>query len=291
MSGSTEQLSRKISGAKDLGGVVRAMKALAASSIGQYQNAVEALDDYLQTVELGLTACLKNSGQWLPADDARPRRAQPIGAVIFGSDQGLVGSFNEVIVEYSLRALRALPGKVAHIWVVGERAKTLLAESSSGSVSGLQVPGSIDAITPLVGQILLEIEAAREKGDVWEIQVFHNHPQNSAGYEPVGRRLLPLDRSWQQKLHAAPWPSKTAPQVIDDIPSAFAAFIQDYLLYFYSRPLLDRWRVRTPVASHRCSVLKKASTEWLMTLLVSSIACDRKASTKNSSMSLPVTKH
>lgn len=229
MSGSTEQLSRKISGAKDLGGVVRAMKALAASSIGQYQNAVEALDDYLQTVELGLTACLKNSGQWLPADDARPRRAQPIGAVIFGSDQGLVGSFNEVIVEYSLRALRALPGKVAHIWVVGERAKTLLAESSSGSVSGLQVPGSIDAITPLVGQILLEIEAAREKGDVWEIQVFHNHPQNSAGYEPVGRRLLPLDRSWQQKLHAAPWPSKTAPQVIDDIPSAFAAFIQDYL--------------------------------------------------------------
>jgi hypothetical protein len=37
MSGYTEQLGRKIAGATDLGGVVRAMKALAASSIAQYE--------------------------------------------------------------------------------------------------------------------------------------------------------------------------------------------------------------------------------------------------------------
>jgi F-type H+-transporting ATPase subunit gamma len=63
MSGSTEQLGKKISGARDLGGVVRAMKALAASSVGQYERAVEALDDYLRTVELGLIACLHGEGQ------------------------------------------------------------------------------------------------------------------------------------------------------------------------------------------------------------------------------------
>jgi hypothetical protein len=65
MSGSTEQLGKKISGARDLGGVVRAMKALAASSVGQYERAVEALDDYLRTVELGLIACLHGDGQSL----------------------------------------------------------------------------------------------------------------------------------------------------------------------------------------------------------------------------------
>jgi F-type H+-transporting ATPase subunit gamma len=41
MSGSTESLRRKISGAEDLEGVVRSMKALAASSIGQYEKAVQ----------------------------------------------------------------------------------------------------------------------------------------------------------------------------------------------------------------------------------------------------------
>lgn len=229
MSGSTEQLNRKISGARDLGGVVRAMKALAASSVGQYERAVESLDDYLRTVELGLIACLHGDAQSLPAGKIKPRHAQPIGAVIFGSDQGLVGSFNDVIVEFSLQALRALPGKVTHIWVVGERAKSLLAQSTLSPVRGLEVPGSLDAITPLVGQILLEIQSAREKGEVWEIQVFHNHPKQSSAYEPVGRRMLPLDQSWQAKLHATPWPTNIPPQIIDDIPSALPAFIQDYL--------------------------------------------------------------
>ena len=229
MSGSTEQLGKKISGAKDLGGVVRAMKALAASSVGQYERAVEALDDYLRTVELGLIACLHGDGQGIRTDTVKPQHAPQIGAVIFGSDQGLVGSFNEVIVEFSLQALRALPGKVNRVWVVGERAKTLLNETGSTPARGLEVPGSLDAITPLVGQILLELQAARQKGEIWEVHVFHNHPKPSSAYEPVARRLLPLDAVWEGKLRATPWPTKMPPQVIDGDASALPAFIQDYL--------------------------------------------------------------
>ncbi|WP_263375522.1 F0F1 ATP synthase subunit gamma [Granulicella aggregans] len=229
MSGSTEQLGRKINGARNLGGVVRAMKALAASSIGQYERADEALDDYLKTIELGMIACLHGEAQNPSAGEIKPRRAQQIGAVIFGSDQGLVGSFNEVIVEFSLQSLRALPGKVTQIWAVGERLKALLADSTQSPIKEMEVPGSLDAITPLVGQILLEIQSARERGEVWEIQVFHNHPKLSSSYEPVSKRLLPLDESWQKTLRATPWPTKIPPQVIDDIPSALTAFIQDYL--------------------------------------------------------------
>lgn len=229
MSGSTEQLSRKISGAKDLGGVVRAMKALAASSVGQYEKAVNALDDYLQTVELGLIACLHGTGKDFPTGDLKPRHSEKIGAVIFGSDQGLVGSFNEVIVDFSLKTLRALPGKVTQIWVVGERAKASLADTAGSPVRGLEVPASLDAITPLVGQILLELQAAREKGEIWAVHVFHNHPKPGSAYEPVGRRLLPLDAAWEQRLHATPWPTKTPPQVIDEVSSALPVFIQDYL--------------------------------------------------------------
>ena len=229
MSGSTEQLGRKISGARDLGGVVRAMKALAASSIGQYESAVEALDDYLKTIELGMVACLRGTAQNPSAGEIKPRHAPKIGAVIFGSDQGLVGSFNEVIVEFSLQTLQALPGKVTQIWVVGERAKALLTDSAPSPVEGMEVPDSLDGITLLVGQILLEIQSARERGEVWEIQVFHNRPKRSSAYEPVSRRLLPLDESWQTTLRSTPWPTTIPPQVIDGISSALAAFIQDYL--------------------------------------------------------------
>jgi F-type H+-transporting ATPase subunit gamma len=61
MSDTTASLRRKISSAGDLQSVVRTMKALAASSIGQYEKSVRALADYYRTVELGLGACFRAS--------------------------------------------------------------------------------------------------------------------------------------------------------------------------------------------------------------------------------------
>ena len=61
MSDTTASLRRKISSAGDLQSVVRTMKALAASSIGQYEKSVRALADYYRTVELGLGACFREN--------------------------------------------------------------------------------------------------------------------------------------------------------------------------------------------------------------------------------------
>jgi F-type H+-transporting ATPase subunit gamma len=226
MSGSTEQLSRKIAGAKDLGGVVRAMKALAASSIAQYEKAVASLDDYMHTVDLGLIACLHEAQLSLEPED---KHAATIGAIVFGSDQGLVGSFNEVIADFSTKALRALPGSVTRIWAVGERAQSLMVEAALGPVSKFDVPSSLDGVTPLIGQLLVEIEASREKNEIWEVQVFHNHPKAGSAYEPVSKQLLPLDKAWYRKLAATPWPNKMIPQVIDGAPSALDAMLRGYL--------------------------------------------------------------
>ena len=62
MSDTTASLRRKIARAGDLQSVVRTMKAVAASSIGQYEKSVRALADYYRTVELGLGACFRESG-------------------------------------------------------------------------------------------------------------------------------------------------------------------------------------------------------------------------------------
>ena len=111
MSETTASLRRKISSAGDLQSVVRTMKALAASSIGQYEKSVSALADYNRTVELGLGACLRESGSG-PVTAERNKRtvAGAIGAVVFGSDQGLVGQFNDVVADHAVQTLAALPG-------------------------------------------------------------------------------------------------------------------------------------------------------------------------------------
>lgn len=60
MSDTIASLGRKIGTAGDLQSVVRTMKAVAASSIGNAENAVRALDDYYRTVQLGLVACTRD---------------------------------------------------------------------------------------------------------------------------------------------------------------------------------------------------------------------------------------
>jgi F-type H+-transporting ATPase subunit gamma len=229
MSGSTEGLRRKISGADDLEGVVRSMKALAASSIGQYEKAVQSLNEYYRTVELALAACLHQARPVPRARSGRSSQKGTIGAVVFGSDQGLVGRFNEAIVEFATRTLKASSAKITKIWAIGERAHSLLADSGLNPAGLLSVPISINAITPLVGQILIEIEAAQERGDVEKVYVFHNRPKTGASYDPVSKQLLPLDYAWQEKLAAMPWPTKILPEVIEGTVSPLSAFIRGYL--------------------------------------------------------------
>src|SRR3984885_13293960 len=106
MSDPTESLRRKITGAGDLQAVVRTIKALAASSIGQYEKSVLALADYYRTVELGLVACLKMSKGAIIEQASQPSTAaKTVCAIVFGSDQGLVGQFNDVVAEFASKAL------------------------------------------------------------------------------------------------------------------------------------------------------------------------------------------
>ena len=229
MSDSTVSLRRKIGSAADLQSVVRTMKVLAASSIGQYEKSVRALADYYRAVELGLGACLREDG---PAAVAAEQNGQAsdgaIGAVVFGSDQGLVGQFNDVVADYAVKTLAGLPGK-HQVWAVGERVHARLADAGLPMMGLFTVPNSVKAITPLVGQIQIESEARRAKGDYACLYVFHNRPQVGALYEPVGQRLLPLDAQWQQGLAEVGWPTKIPPEVLRSRDATLRALIREYL--------------------------------------------------------------
>ena len=203
------------------------MKALAASSIAQYEQSVESLQDYARTAELALSVCLREMG---PATHAPGQSSALIrGAIIFGSDQGLVGRFNEVLMEFAARTLGALPGDTCHVWVVGDRMRELVTEAGLPSPAYLSVPHSIDGILPLVDQILIGIDTARAESHVNEIYVYHNQPLASAGYRPVSKRLLPLDAIWQRELTALRWVAPTVPEVIGGTTTALQAIVREYL--------------------------------------------------------------
>ena len=229
MSNTTASLRRKIGGAGDLQSVVRTMKAVAASSIGQYEKSVSALADYYRTVELGLGACFRESASApLIAEQGGRTVARAIGAIVFGSDQGLVGQFNDVVADFAVKTLATLPAK-AEVWAVGERVHERLADAGLPLRGLFTVPNSVKAITPLVGQILVESEARQRHGEVTELHLFYNRPTSGAVYAPVTQRLLPLDENWRRKLAELPWPTGTLPEIMGDGIATLRALIREYL--------------------------------------------------------------
>ena len=229
MSETTASLRRKITIAGDLQSVVRTMKALAASNIGQYEKAVRALGDYYRSVELGLSICFRKSAPAALVPEAKGRTGEgSVGAVVFGSDQGLVGRFNDVVADYAVKTLAALPGK-PRVWAVGERVHARLKDAGLPMLGLFSVPNSVKAITPLVGRILVESEMRHSQGVVTELHLFYNRPTSGAIYAPVNQRLLPLDETWRRKLAELPWPTGNLPEVMGGGTATLRALISEYL--------------------------------------------------------------
>ena len=112
------------------------------------------------------------------------------------------------------------------MWAIGERIQSRLADTDLVPGKRFILPNSISAITPLVGQMLIEMETHREKGEIALVYLFHNPPKSGAIYTPVSQRLLPLDDVWRRDLAAIRWPT-------GNLPDASSCFF--YLLF--SSPL------------------------------------------------------
>ena len=126
------------------------------------------------------------------------------------------------------RPSRLCPEK-SQVWAVGERVHARLADAGLPLVGLFTVPNSVQAITPLVGQIQIESEAHRANGENASLWVFHNRPLSGALYEPVSQRLLPLDAQWQQGLAKVRWPTGNLPEVIGGGIATLRALIREYL--------------------------------------------------------------
>jgi len=228
MTDTLASLRRKIGVATDLQSVVRTMKALAASNIVQYENSVRALTDYARTVDLGLSVCLRRAGPNFIAEQKKPPAVSVFGVVVFGSDQGLVGRFNEVVVDHMLEKL-AVPHNQIMVWAVGERVYGRLTDVGLQPAGLLNVPNSVKGIAPLIGEVLVGCEKAYEAQQIHELYIFYNQPSSGALYSTVSHRLLPLDEKWRRTAAALPWPTQRLPETTGSGTATLRAYIGEYL--------------------------------------------------------------
>jgi F-type H+-transporting ATPase subunit gamma len=197
MTATLDTLERQIRSAEDLASVVRTMKTLAAVSIRQYEDAVESLRDYRRTVEDGLRMLLWDSPSAAVApDDPRQSAGTRELAVVFGSDQGMCGQFNQQIVSFvgeRFRTASTVTRPRPIVIAVGHRCAGLLEEAGFGVEAVLTEASSASAVIDCVQELLSEIERVRSKLQPDRVALYFSWRTTAAQTEPHRTRVLPVD--------------------------------------------------------------------------------------------------
>jgi F-type H+-transporting ATPase subunit gamma len=233
-----ESMRRRIESAEDLYAVVRVMKALAAANIRQCERAVESLAEYSRTIEAGLQVVMRNRPEEFVVE-ARPGRRW--GIIVFGSDQGMCGSFNELVATFALEQINALAGEAKDrtVLVVGARLVGRLEDAGCVVGGRFSPPSTVSGITEAVHDVLLKVEELRFQEGIDQFLLIHHRPTAPAGSRPGKLQLLPVDPDWLESLAARSWDSRSLPTFSMDWRRLFSELIRQHLFVALYRAVAE----------------------------------------------------
>jgi len=225
-----EDLKRRIESTEDLQSVVKTMKAMAAVKIRQYEKAVESLGDYSRAIELGLQIVLRDRADITVG--ARAGLKTQLGAIVFGSDQGMCGQLNDQIVSHALSGMDEFPEiekKNRLVISVGQRARGRLEDAGQPVEDHISVPGSVSGIAPKVLDLITKIQDWNTERGLQQVFLYYSRPLSGSRYVPHSLHLLPVDKAWLERIRKKKWPTKTLPLFTMDWDALFSALIRQYL--------------------------------------------------------------
>jgi len=220
-----ERLQKKIKTTGDLLSVVKTMKTLAAVNIRQYENAAASLEEYNGVIDMGWQMLFRNQV-------AFPKTRSPSEGIILvlGSDQGMCGQFNDVVLQPALAKRDELAERntKTFFWAVGERIRVAI-EDMDHVAEHHSLPGSIPAINSAVQRIVQQFEAYQRERGIVAFHLLHNKIIKGGTYQPVDLQLLPLDRNWFERLQSHPARKSCLPMIGIDREKIFRYLFHQYL--------------------------------------------------------------
>lgn len=262
-----EELKSRIDNATDMQSVVSAMKVLAVVGIRQFERALDSLDEFDRTIELGLHVAMDN----LPPGKriARPAPGNRLLALVLGSEQGLSGQFNEQIVDYARNRLSEIEQLAVDagrqggserserlVIALGEHVTYRLRSAGIDYERVYHMPGSIKAVSRISQQLLAEVDQLRREHGFDQILLFYHKPITGATYRPFMLRLFPVSDSWLDRVRTRSWPTKKLPTFSMEWTELFSSLIKQHF-----RVSLERSFVRSLLAENASRLLSMQVAE------------------------------
>lgn len=225
-------LERRIDNVKDMQSVITTMKTLAAVSIRQYEAAVQALVDYDHTIERAFQILMRHRPlSSRPQESVSPRTSQATGVVVFGSDQGMCGQFNDQIARHALASMSTptAGNERWHVLAIGSRVRGVLEDADQSVDATFSVPVSASDITRLLQELLPRIQTWQAERHIDKLYVVYNQRTSAATCRPHGLELLPISEDRLATWRETPWRSRSLPTFTMSWEDLLSKSVRQYL--------------------------------------------------------------
>ena len=173
-------LKERITSLQDLGGLIRALRALSASHVQEAQSALTGIQSYVETIEDAVVQGVDLlPGAKPPAPDGGDPKTRVLIAVC--SEHGFVGAFNE-------RLLDEAAGRLAQtdLAVIGNRGAMLAEERH------IEMAWTVPMGTDVAGVLRVARHAADHLAQVTHVTILYAAYRPGGNYDIVAKDILPL---------------------------------------------------------------------------------------------------
>ena len=180
-------ITARIEGIRQLGGVVNAMRGIAAARAQQARTLLAAVDGYA----LIIAAAIGSAVSLLPSDrQGGAAGSTRCGLILFCAEQGFAGAFSERILDAAGADLIS-----SDLFLVGTRGATAAAQRNIVPRWKSAMPSQSLGIPKLADGIAEALYARIATGEIGALDAIFSYWQPGEGTHIERRRLFPLDRT------------------------------------------------------------------------------------------------
>jgi len=226
------RLKRQLESIRVLSDIVAAMRDLAAICVRHAEAAVRATRPYAELVETALDEAMKQAD--LQQAD-RPADASAV-AVVFTSEQGLCGAYNDRVVRRALEFMREAPGP-KQLVAIGRRGRDLLALQGAKAALSLPGPTNLEAIRNQVLELAAQVFELYSERGASELFFVYNAYAGMGRFQETVRQVLPVSAGDLQASRERAFsyePILTAPP-----RELLGQLIEEYFFIEFYRGLLE----------------------------------------------------
>lgn len=225
---SSAVVRRRLASAASLGDVVKTMKSLASVRVHQYRRTMRALDASTLTLDRAARALLQLHPELADLDPATPAVTVTI---VFGSERGLCGPFNERMARFAAGPIADVVSDTTtlHVVAVGRRVARRLRSMGIETMARVAAPSSLAAVEPSLAELLDLIEAFRQQHQDARVRLVYARPIGATRFEPRTVQVLPIDQTWLRGLRDRQWETNKRPMELSEPTALVRGLIRQRL--------------------------------------------------------------